>query len=669
MTKKLTPSHIAVAVAAGLTAQTAFAQTPPVEQSSNGSGQEGTPMIKLDNNQYSGQGFFEKPSGKKSAAAPAAPKAEEKPLKQVSATDSAPSAATAPVPVSSAPAANKVPIKDPMLPLNIVGSKDAKENTNGGLTPLLAKKESAPVAATASAGLKKPESLLSPMPEAPPAASVAGTPSSGKIAGNKSSDKMVKTSAPTAKKKSVAKKAAAKRAPVVEAPYNLTAKEVVPVEVQEMPERVTADIAPALYAAEPTTPIIVTEVVRIDSISLQAPTIAEQETKPLPRLPEPAPVVAAIVPAPLPERLPEPVIPRVPTAQTPSVAENTLLPPMAPAVEPSAPMPPVFQPAVVAAVAEPVAPQPVFVPAPIARPRGETVPMASASMADLPAMDAPSVETIRNTSRLHPRSQAVPVAVVPAPAVAPVRAPVPVYTPKEQSAPAPVVIAAAPVQSSPSENRDARIQALLDELKMLQSNPMVVESVQPPMEVIAPHRVHVPKIDPAATIQLPLPEAPRPLIKPTPREPARMVTERAPKAPVDVPQTAAIDAPRTMTPAPVLEPRTHRVANPKFAGLPEKGDFIAFMPGSSHVSEETVESLRSMVDVFKQHGIRKIVLTGTALRDEDSEDMESSDFAQKRAKNLKAAFQRAGFKGVIALDDPKRARPGTTPRVGLVALQ
>ena len=198
---------------------------------------------------------------------------------------------------------------------------------------------------------------------------------------------------------------------------------------------------------------------------------------------------------------------------------------------------------------------------------------------------------------------------------------------------------------------------------------MVVESVQPPVEVVPPVHVVVPKIDTAATIQLPLPAEPRGPIKPVAKEAPRMVTEQAPKAPVDTVQTAAIDAPRTMVQAPVLEPRTHRVANPKFAGLPEKGDFIAFMPGSSHVSEETVESLRSMVAVFKQHGIRKIVLTGTALRDEDSEGMESSDFAKKRAQNLKAAFQRAGFKGIVALDDPKRARPGTTPRVGLVALQ
>ena len=754
MTKKLTPSHIAVAVAAGLTAQTALAQTPPAPQPTGGSGQEITPMIKLDNNQYSGQGFFEKPSSvKKAASAPVVPKVEEKAAKPV--VDNAPSVAVSPVPsanapaapAASAPVANKTPIKDPMLPLDIVGSKDAKENTKGGLTPPLAKKDTPAAPAVAASGLKKPDALLAtpttsaavvatPAASAPKAPVVAATPApvasapvvvakppvanptpatpaavakgvppaaipmvaspapvvtpptvaakapaakapAEKVATETTLDKtetLVKPApAVVAKKKApVAKKTVVAKKPVVEAPFDTVAKQAVPVEVKELPSA-GAPVAPALYAAEPTTPIIVTEVVRIDSISLQAPTIAEQETQPLPRLPEPEPIVAAIVPAPLPAPVVTP-----PAAAVVAPAPAPFVAPTVVAQAPAASVPFIPVPYVAPApVSAPVAPAPFVAPtAPPAPSAGRVdVPMASASMDDLPSLDAPSVDTIRSNSRLHPRPPAAVVAqapVAPAARVSPpvVQAKPPIAAPVVQvPAPAPVVIAAAPVRAAPQENRDARIQALLDELKTLQSNPIVVQSVQPPVEVVAPHHVAVPKIDPAATIQLPLPEEPRPLIKPTPKEPARMVTEHAPKAAVDVPQTAAIDAPRTMTTAPVLEPRVHRVANPKFVGLPEKGDFIAFMPGSSHVSEETVESLRSMVDVFKQHGIRKIVLTGTALRDEDTENMESSDFAQKRAKNLKAAFQRAGFKGVIALDDPKRARPGTTPRVGLVALQ
>lgn len=635
MTKKLTPSHIAVAVAAGLTAQTALAQNPPPPQPTNGSGQEVTPMIKLDNNQYSGQGFFEKPGQNKKATAKAAP-----------ASEPAASVSVAPVPVASpvptpAPVANKGPIKDPMLPLDIVGSKDAKENTKGGLTPPLAKKESAPTPAVA--GLKKPEALLDKADKTAKVEKVEKPT----LAADKSLDKsesLVKASAPAVvappaakKKPPVVKKAVAKK-PVVEAPFSPVAKEAVPVEVKELPSA-AAPVAPALYAAAPTTPVIVTEVVRIDSISLHAPTSAEQETQPLPRLPEPEPVVAAIVP--------------------PAVAPAPALPAAVAAA-------PVAKEPVRGSVALPPWPQANRV----------DVPMASASMDDLPAVEAPSVASVRSRSRFDNRQ--TPAAVV----TSPVR-PAPTIEATPTSLAAPTVVAAAPVPAFtptptpapavakpvPQEARDARIQALLDELKTLQSNPMVVESVQPPVEVVPPVHVAVPKIDPAATIQLPLPEQPRGPIKPVPKEAPRMVTEHAPKAPVDTVQTAAIDAPRTMTPAPVLEPRTHRVANPKFQGLPEKGDFIAFMPGSSHVSEETVESLRSMVAVFKQHGIRKIVLTGTALRDEDSEGMESSDFAQKRAQNLKTAFQRAGFKGIVALDDPKRARPGTTPRVGLVALQ
>lgn len=643
MTKKLTPSHIAVAVAAGLTAQTALAQNPPPPQPTNGTGQEVTPMIKLDNNQYSGQGFFEKPGQTKKA-----------PAKAAVASEPAASVSVAPVPAASPllvppVAASKGPIKDPMLPLDIVGSKDAKENTKGGLTPPLAKKESSP--APAVAGLKKPEALLNKNEKAEQTQKPT-------LAADKSLDKsesLVKASAPAApvakKKPPVVKKAVAKK-PVVEAPFSTVAKEAIPVEVKELPSA-AAPVAPALYAAVPTTPVIVTEVVRIDSISLHAPTSAEQETQPLPRAPEPEPVVAAIVPAPI----------------APPVAASVAAP--APAVV--ATTAPVAQEPVRGSVALPPWPQAARV----------DVPMASASMDDLPAVEAPSVASVRSRSRFDNRPQptaAVASPVRPAPTIAATPTPAPTEVVAVAPSPAAVPMAVAPAaQPAPvapaaakpaaQEARDARIQALLDELKTLQSNPMVVESVQPPVEVVPPVHVVVPKTDPAATIQLPLPEQPRGPIKPVPKEAPRMVTEQAPKAPVDTVQTAAIDAPRTMTPAPVLEARTHRVANPKFQGLPEKGDFIAFMPGSSHVSEETVESLRSMVAVFKQHGIRKIVLTGTALRDEDSEGMESSDFAQKRAQNLKVAFQRAGFKGIVALDDPKRARPGTTPRVGLVALQ
>ncbi len=606
-------------------------------------------MIKLDNNQYSGQGFFEKPGQNKKATAKTAP-----------ASEPAASVSVAPVPVAAplpSPAVNKGPIKDPMLPLDIVGSKDAKENTKGGLTPPLAKKESAP--APAVAGLKKPEALLDKADKTAKTEKVDKVEKVEKptLAADKSLDKsesLVKASAPVVvappaakKKPPVVKKTVAKK-PVVEAPFSPVAKEAVPVEVKELPSA-AAPVAPALYAAAPTTPVIVTEVVRIDSISLHAPTSAEQETQPLPRLPEPEPVVAAIVPPPVAA----PIATAAPVAAAPIVQEP-----------------------VRGSVALPPWPQAARV----------DVPMASASMDDLPAVEAPSVASVRSRSRFDNRqtpAAAVTSPVRPAPTIeatpTPVSAPTVVAatpvpavvapTPTPALSAQPVAVASTTAKAAPQEARDARIQALLDELKTLQSNPMVVESVQPPVEVVPPVHVAVPNIDPAATIQLPLPEQPRGPIKPVPKEAPRMVTEQAPKAPVDTVQTAAIDAPRTMTPAPVLEPRTHRVANPKFQGLPEKGDFIAFMPGSSHVSEETVESLRSMVAVFKQHGIRKIVLTGTALRDEDSEGMESSDFAQKRAQNLKAAFQRAGFKGIVALDDPKRARPGTTPRVGLVALQ
>ena len=250
MTKKLTPSHIAVAVAAGLTAQTALAQNPPLPQPSTGSGQEVTPMIKLDKNQYSGQGFFEKPAQNKSG-----PKTEEKPTKAAAQNELAPTVSVIPAPVAP-PAAtastNKGLIKDPMLPLDIVGSKDAKENTKGGLTPPLAKKDSAPTPAVAS--LKKPEALLEQ----------AEKPNVTAEKGRTKSESLVKASAPvatgtTAKKKppvvkkAVVKKAVAKKA-IVESPFSPIAKEAVPVEVKELPSA-AEPVAPALYAALPSTPI------------------------------------------------------------------------------------------------------------------------------------------------------------------------------------------------------------------------------------------------------------------------------------------------------------------------------------------------------------------------------------------------------------------------------
>jgi hypothetical protein len=174
---------------------------------------------------------------------------------------------------------------------------------------------------------------------------------------------------------------------------------------------------------------------------------------------------------------------------------------------------------------------------------------------------------------------------------------------------------------------------------------MPVSHVEPP-EVLRPALYpDVPTIDPKASIQIPGPAPAPKAIKPTPKAPRTMISASKPVAPVDTPQTVAIDAPRSITPAPevmVVEKKQHRVAQPKWPGL---------------------------VGMFREHGIRKIVLQGTALRDEDSEGLESSEFAMQRARNLKSALQKAGFKGVIALDDPKRARPGTTPRVGLVALR
>lgn len=622
MTKKLTTSHIAVAVAASLTAQTALSQTPIFPPPANSAGQEVTPMIKLDNSQYSGQGFFEKSASTKKSSNPIV-KTDSNSSKSVIA-NSSPTAA----PVS---VASKMPVRDPMMPLNIAGSKDAQENTKGGLAPSLVKTAGTPASAPGlsadlSAGLKKQEAVRTPVvaysvvPSTVPGTDTAAMPKS--VPSLSSSATSVKKKAPARKKSNATKKTA------TGAPLNTATSKTVPVEVEVKEIQKSPTVTDSvLYAAAATTPIVVTEVVRVDSIALQAPTMVEQETQPLPRIPEP--IVAA-----------------APLAASEAPVSAGATPPTSPPAIPAV--------------------------------RQVDVPVVSASMDDLPSLDAPSVDTIRKNSRLNPqpsRTAQHPI-VAPAP-FATVSKPPKAFKSTDALAripatpPVSTAIAAIPMAMSKvqQEYRDAKIHALLDELKTLQSNPIAVQSVQAPIESIALHYTAVPTSNPAATVQLPLPPEPRPLIKLAPKESPRMAVERAPKAPVDATQTAIIDAPRPTATAPVLDPRAHRVANPKFAGLPEKGDFIAFMPGSSHVSEETVASLRSMVDVFKQHGIRKIMLTGTSLRDEDTEDMESSDFAQKRAKNLKAAFQRAGFKGVVALDDPKRARPGTTPRVGLVALQ
>lgn len=112
-----------------------------------------------------------------------------------------------------------------------------------------------------------------------------------------------------------------------------------------------------------------------------------------------------------------------------------------------------------------------------------------------------------------------------------------------------------------------------------------------------------------------------------------------------------------------LPPKQHKVANPKFPGLDQTGEFIEFEPGSSQVSSVVASSLHDLIQSLHADGVKKLVLTGTALRDEDSEGLESSEFAMRRAKNLKSALLRAGFRGAIAIADAKRAKPGTAPRV------
>lgn len=184
--------------------------------------------------------------------------------------------------------------------------------------------------------------------------------------------------------------------------------------------------------------------------------------------------------------------------------------------------------------------------------------------------------------------------------------------------------------------------------------------------------LNIPNVHAEATIQLP-PAAAKPKpIKSAPKPVPTLVGVQKPSEPVDAPQTVTLDVPGGPIVSPMMtamDKKLHRIANPKWPGVGQTGDFIAFLEGSSRISLETEEQLRTMVGTFREHGIRKLVLQGTALRDEDSEGLEASEFALERARHLKAAFQKLGFKGSIVLDDPKRARPGTTPRVGLTALR
>ena len=374
------------------------------------------------------------------------------------------------------------------------------------------------------------------------------------------------------------------------------------VAVEEPPEDVPVV---DLYAAQPGTPVVVTEVVRVDSIDLGVPTYAESETKALP------------------------VIPKTERVEVATVAEVEAQERTTPPREPN-----FFERLFGLGTTEKEQVVAQSVANPVALQGTDLSPMASEK--------APVITEAKGADD---------------------------WTPLAVRAPAHVPTGPSSVSLDP---RDARIAALQAELAALQSTPMPVSHVEPP-EVLKPALYpDVPAIDPKAAIQIPGPAPAPKAIKPTPKAPRTMISANKPVAPVDTPQTVAIDAPRSITPAPevmVVEKKQHRVAQPKWPGLAEAGDFITFLEGSSHVSLETEAQLRTMVGMFRAHGIRKIVLQGTALRDEDSEGLESSEFAMLRARNLKSALQKAGFKGVIALDDPKRARPGTTPRVGLVALR
>lgn len=521
-----TPARIALAVAAGLSAHTAFAQVPsPSKVKPNVKGLETTPSLDPGN---TGAAFFENGSGA---------------------------------------------VRDPMLPVEIVDTAESKNTVN---TP--APTESAEVV------VGKEEKTL-------------GATELEKAA------KKVKHRKPSV----VAAKEYKPRSsisPVTDIPDLSQFQRAEAVAVEEPPEDVPVV---DLYAAQPGTPVVVTEVVRVDSIDLGVPTYAESETKALPVIPKTERVeVATVAEVEAQERTTSPREPnffeRLFGLGTGEKEKEQV---------------------VAQSVANPVALQGT-----------DLSPMASEK--------APVITEAKGADG---------------------------WTPLAVRAPAHVPTGPSSVSLDP---RDARIAALQAELASLQSTPMPVSHVEPP-EVLRPALYpDVPTIDPKASIQIPGPAPAPKAIKPTPKAPRTMISASKPVAPVDTPQTVAIDAPRSITPAPevmVVEKKQHRVAQPKWPGLAETGDFITFLEGSSRVSLETEAQLRTMVGMFREHGIRKIVLQGTALRDEDSEGLESSEFAMQRARNLKSALQKAGFKGVIALDDPKRARPGTTPRVGLVALR
>ena len=552
-----TPARIALAVAAGLSAHTAFAQVPsPSKVKPNVKGLETTPSLDPSN---TGAAFFENGRGA---------------------------------------------FRDPMLPVEIVDTAESKNTVN---TP--APTESAEVV------VGKEEKTLGAT-ELEKAAKNDKTEEAGAvrkevveaIAESKKTDLPVKTASKKVKHRKpsvVAAKEYKPRSsisPVTDIPDLSQFQRAEAVAVEEPPEDVPVV---DLYAAQPGTPVVVTEVVRVDSIDLGVPTYAESETKALP------------------------VIPKTERVEVATVAEVEAQERTTPPREPN-----FFERLFGLGTTEKEQVVAQSVANPVALQGTDLSPMASEK--------APVITEAKGADD---------------------------WTPLAVRAPAHVPTGPSSVSLDP---RDARIAALQAELAALQSTPMPVSHVEPP-DVLKPALYpDVPAIDPKAAIQIPGPAPAPKAIKPTPKAQRTMISANKPVAPVDTPQTVAIDAPRSITPAPevmVVEKKQHRVAQPKWPGLAEAGDFITFLEGSSHVSLETEAQLRTMVGMFRAHGIRKIVLQGTALRDEDSEGLESSEFAMLRARNLKSALQKAGFKGVIALDDPKRARPGTTPRVGLVALR
>ena len=552
-----TPARIALAVAAGLSAHTAFAQVPsPSKVKPNVKGLETTPSLDPSN---TGAAFFENGRGA---------------------------------------------FRDPMLPVEIVDTAESKNTVN---TP--APTESAEVV------VGKEEKTLGAT-ELEKAAKNDKTEEAGAvrkevveaIAESKKTDLPVKKASKKVKHRKpsvVAAKEYKPRSsisPVTDIPDLSQFQRAEAVAVEEPPEDVPVV---DLYAAQPGTPVVVTEVVRVDSIDLGVPTYAESETKALP------------------------VIPKTERVEVATVAEVEAQERTTPPREPN-----FFERLFGLGTTEKEQVVAQSVANPVALQGTDLSPMASEK--------APVITEAKGADD---------------------------WTPLAVRAPAHVPTGPSSVSLDP---RDARIAALQAELAALQSTPMPVSHVEPP-DVLKPALYpDVPAIDPKAAIQIPGPAPAPKAIKPTPKAPRTMISANKPVAPVDTPQTVAIDAPRSITPAPevmVVEKKQHRVAQPKWTGLAEAGDFITFLEGSSHVSLETEAQLRTMVGMFRAHGIRKIVLQGTALRDEDSEGLESSEFAMLRARNLKSALQKAGFKGVIALDDPKRARPGTTPRVGLVALR